>query len=302
MPFIHTPDSVAWKAAFEHYNWDRLAEAWELVEEFGVGEASVNLGFYRLIEGEWRTRDRSDITRVNPWLKVELVLDEIGPDQTDLVELLVRACDQVAERLNWQHGPETLISLLAAEVDRPWATNPYGYCVDKHPYEKICLPYHLLDQPGQLFEATAHEYAHVVSLNLSQGRVARWLSEAVSVLIERPENRYASRKFRSGGWHWRRPEELEGMFNVNSEDIAGVQMAYAQSGLIGRFLASQPGGEAKLSELLAELAKNNLWSDFRRQFAGRSRADAALRSVYGLSEDQVFDLAFDSLRHDSAYN
>lgn len=302
MPFIHTPDSVAWKAAFEHYNWDRLAEAWELVEEFGVGEASVNLGFYRLIEGEWRTRDRSDIVRVNPWLQVELILDEVGSDQANLIDLLVRACDQVAERLDWQHGPETLISVLAAEVDRPWATNPYGYCVDKHPYEKICLPYHLLDQPGQLFEATAHEYAHVVSLNLSQGRVARWLSEAVSVLIERPENRYASRKFRSGAWQWRRPEELEGMFNVNSEDIAGVQMAYAQSGLIGRFLASQPGGEAKLSELLAELAKNNLWSDFRRQFAGRSRADAALRSVYGLSEDQVFDHAFDSLRHDSAYN
>ncbi len=39
MPFIHTPDSVAWKAAFEHYNWDRLAEAWDLVEEFGVGGA-----------------------------------------------------------------------------------------------------------------------------------------------------------------------------------------------------------------------------------------------------------------------
>jgi hypothetical protein len=204
-----------------------------------------------------------------------------------------------AERLNWTHGAPTLIAILAAEVDRPWATNPYGYCVDKHPYEKICLPHHLIFDTTQYFEAVAHEYAHVISLNLSQAHAPRWLSEAISVLVERPIDRNAIRRFRSGSWKWREPDELEGMFNVNSDDQQGVYMAYQQAGLIGTFLASL-GGEPKLARLLKELADESFWRNLTNHFKSQTRTDGALRNVYGMSEAETFAqaLAFVRSSHD----
>ncbi|HRI43307.1 MAG TPA: hypothetical protein PLL78_05275 [Fimbriimonadaceae bacterium] len=294
MPFIHTPEHVAWKAAFENYYWDRLEESWELVEESGVGELSYLLGAYRLIEGEYRTRVHSEISPILPWLQFERVLDETGGEDARLGAEIVAACDYAAERLAWTHDAATMVSILAGEVDRPWATNPYGYCVDKHPYDKICLPSHLISDPRQFFEATAHEYAHVISLNLSQGRAPRWLGEAISVLVERPLDRYALRQFRSGRWAWRAPEDLEGMFDVNSDDRDGVYRAYQQAGLIGRYLA-ESGDSAKLRQLLVEHAREGLWPSLRRSIAGRSRTDNALRAVYGLGEAELFQKALAGL-------
>lgn len=295
MPFIHTPDHAAWKAAFEHYYWDRMQEAWALIEESGVGEASYLLGSYRLLEAEWITRRQSEIERVNEWMQFELVPEELGQKAADLHALTLDACEDVARRLGWTHSAQTLVSILAAEVDRPWATNPYGYCVDKFPYEKICLPFHLANDPGQYFQAAAHEYAHVVSLNLSLGRAPRWLSEAISVLVERPLDRYALKQFRSGRWTWNEPSELEGMFNVNSEDREGVWMAYQQAGLIGRYLASL-GGERNLALLLKEHANEGFWRNMRRILRGTTRTDVALRKVYGFGEHALFSKAKEALR------
>jgi hypothetical protein len=287
MPFVHTPDHVAWKAAFDNYYWDRLPEAWELLEESGVGELSFLLGAYRLIEGEYRTRTRSTISPLAPWLQYERILEETDHDDARLADQIVAACDYAAERLAWEHGAATMVSILAREVDRPWATNPYGYCVDKHPYDKICLPSHLIGDPRQFFEATAHEYAHVISLNLSQGRAPRWLGEAISVLVERPLDRYALRQFRSGRWRWRAPDELEGMFDVNSDDQEGVYRAYQQAGLIGRYLASI-GDASMLRRLLVEHAQEGLWPSLRRSVLGKSRTDNALKAVYGFGEAELF--------------
>lgn len=295
MPFIHTPDHVAWKAAFENYYWDRLEEAWELVEESGVGEWSYLLGAYRLIEGEYRTRVQSRVDPLADWLRYERVPDETGLADDKIAGQIRAACDYAADQLGWQHGAPTMVSILAAEVDRPWATNPYGYCVDKHPFDKVCLPSHLIGDPGQLFEATAHEYAHVISLSLSQGRAPRWLGEAMSVLVERPLDRYALRQFRSGRWAWRAPVDLEGMFDVNSEDREGVHRAYQQAGLIGRYLA-ELGDRERLRRLLVAHADEGLWQNLRRNLTGRSRTDAALREVYGLGEAELFAQTLAGLR------
>lgn len=91
------------------------------------------------------------------------------------------------------------------------------------------------------------------------------------------------------------PDELEGMFNVNSDDASGVSMAYAQAGLIGRYLADL-GGESKLSGLLRDLAKNSVLKDLGRQVRGRSRVDASLHTIYGIGERELFEQAHESLR------
>jgi hypothetical protein len=283
-------DAPHWQAALEHYHWDRLEEAYREIFEHGIGEAGSYLRWYRLIEAEAITRRNSRVEQVTPWLTFEYIPDEVGPFRVELVEAMLRAADEVAVRLGWQHGQKTYLSILAEETDAPWATNPFGYCITKEPYEKICLPSYLIDDTEEFKQAVAHEYAHVISGTLSDNNAPRWLEEAVSVLAERRFDEPARQEFVQGIEPWLDPNELELMIegSAEEEDEDSVWLAYQQAGWIGRYLVSL-ADEKKLGVLLREHADESLIRNLKLALTGRDRFDGALRAVYGMSARQLFD-------------
>jgi hypothetical protein len=283
-------ESLPWKHVLELYEWDRLEEAFQSAESAGMGYGGAYARWYRSLEAEYVTRVRGQRKKLNDWLEFEWVPEALGDRLAVLEATALSGCDEVASRLGWQHEAATLITILSEEADTPWATLPYGYCVDKYPYEKICLPHRLVGDLRQFKQAVVHEYAHVICLNLTLGRAPRWLEEAVSVLAEWNFDPEMLERFRRGSQQWLKPGVLEAVLEAYQEEATGAVTlwgAYQQAGWIGRYLTSL-GDEKRLASLLREhrneSVRKNLWSLLR----GSNRTDLALREIYGLSESQVF--------------
>jgi hypothetical protein len=292
----HHSESVHWEVALEHYQWDRLEQAFDLIAEHGVGETGRLLATYRLIEAELITRRKSVVQKVNSWLMIEYVPAEMMGLESELASRILSGCDEIAGRLQWNHDQPTLIAILAEETDADWATYPFGYCLTKEPYEKICLPNHLLDDEDEFHGAVAHEYAHVITSSLSDGHAPRWLEEAISVLAEGSIDENLTLKFRTGDAPWLTHSELEGVFESRGDEESAVEktlLAYQQSGWIGQYLSSL-GGDGKLRDMLAEHANDKVLTNLKLKLLGRDRVDGAMRAVYRQSLPQVFD---NSLRY-----
>jgi len=289
----YAQDSAFWESALEHYHWDRLDDAYGQIVQQGVGEAGSFLRWYRIIEAETVTRRKSEQVEVTPWLTFEYVPEEIRELRSELVRAAVSACDEVAHRLGWEHGEKTLLSILAEETDAPWAVNPYGYCVTKEPYEKICLPNYLVDDLEEFAQAVAHEYGHVITNAYADGYAPRWLEEAVSVLVERRFDEQTRLRFASGEIPWRLPGDLEVVFEATGREEAeedrddDVWLAYQQAGWIGRYLVSL-GDELRLGRLLRETANESVLRNLRLALTGRERVDGALQAVYSFDSATLF--------------
>ncbi len=275
----HAADTPHWEAAFEHYYHDRLTEAFEEVRDHGVGEGGDLLRWYRVIEAEAITRRKSRHVSITPWLSIEFVPHELMGYEDILGERTLDACDEVAIRLGWTHSLPTRLSILAEETDAPWATNPYGYCVSKEPFEKICLPNYLIDDPSEFRQAVAHEYAHVISTNIAGEYAPRWVEEAISVLVERRFDQETWSNFCEDKNTWVGPAELEATLINRCNDEAKkdeIWMAYQQAGWIGRYLANLQG-DRRLGDFLREIADESPGSNLKRAFKGQDRTDAALK-------------------------
>jgi hypothetical protein len=286
----HAPDTPHWEAAFEHYYSDRIVEAFIEIRDHGVGEAGDLLRWYRVIEAEAITRRKCQILEVTPWLSLEHVPAETMGTERELAKRTLEACTEVADRLGWDHSVKTMLSILAEETDAPWATNPYGCCVSKEPYEKICLPNYLVDDPEEFNQAVAHEYAHVISGNIADEYAPRWVDEAVSVLVERRFDVEAWRTFCGDAQSWLNSSELEAVLVDRSDDDGTkeqIWLAYQQAGWIGRYL-SKLHGDRKLGEFLREIANESPRANLLRTLLGRDRTDAALHRVFGLSRSELF--------------
>jgi len=286
-----------WEIAIEHYHWERLEPAYQLAVELGVGTTAAYGSWFRLIEGETLTRRQSATTEAAPWLEVEVIESQV-PHRDAVVAVIREACDSIADRLGWTHGPETLASVLTSEADAPWAIGRYGYMIDKYPVDKICLPQHATADPDDLAEVVAHEYAHVIVLNAAQGRAPIWLNEGVAMLAENELDARAVRAMASGEVEWKTPEALDEAHNAErrgGENSERVWLAYQQSALLGRFLASIEG-ERKIGDLLRAFADNSNWTELKMRVSGQSPADEALKQTFGLSERETFAQALEWVR------
>ncbi|MGV3619035.1 MAG: hypothetical protein ACO1SV_27225 [Fimbriimonas sp.] len=299
MPSPQDPDAPHWAAALEHYHCDRLEDAYREARSHGLGEAGSLLRWYRIIEAETLTRRRSQQIEVTPWLRFEYVPGEVRELRETLCARALAACEQVAERLGWTHVEDTLIAILAEETEAPWAANPYGYCVSKESYEKICLPSYLIDEPEEFSQAVAHEYAHVISMSLADGYAPRWLEEAVSVLLERKFEREAWEEFVDGSAPWLDPYDLEmvleGRNDETDEGEDEVWLAYQQAGWIGLYLVTL-GDERRLGRLLREVAHEGIWRNLVLALRGQERIDGALKSTFGTDSRSLFRDAYAWMR------
>lgn len=268
--------------------------AYREAQAHGIGEAGSLLRWYRIIEAEALTSEISRVESITTWLSVEYVPDEILDLRDGIIDRILTACNEVATRLAWRHSEPTRVTLLSLKTEAPWASSPYGYCVSKEPYEKICLPSYLVDDEDEFAQAVAHEYAHVVSISLADGYAPRWLEEAISVLIERRFDAEIWRDFKENGRKWRSPGELETVLESRPPENESTDMeiwaAYQQSGWIGRYLASLRT-EQKLSTMLREIANEDVWRNLSLSFLGQDRVDGALKHTYGKTTADIFSEA-----------
>jgi hypothetical protein len=285
-------ENAAWRNALEHYYWDRLEPAMEVASSLGVGVGGYGARTYRLIEAEFVTRRRSRTEEVQAWMRLETIPEEVE-GAAGLADGILRACEEVGRRFEWDHRAPVLVSVLAAESDAPWAVGRYGYCIDKFPFDKVCLPQAAAHHPEHLHQVTAHEYAHVVVLNLTQGQAPRWLDEAVAMVAQRDVDEGMRAAFASGEQPWRSPHDLELAFGAEgdeAEDAQRVWAAYQQSALIGHYLADRHG-EASLGRLLRAFSDNSPWTELKMRLVNQSPADEALRETFGFGEDELFERA-----------
>ncbi len=286
-----TGEPGAWRAVQEDYYWDRLDVAYEAASSMGTGSYGLGLTLYRMVEAEYITRTHAQIDQVNDWLDLEWIPGEVALSFDELKDILVDAADQICSRFGWTHGPKTLVSILARSANEPWAPGRHGFCVDKTPYDKICLPGNLTDRPEELHEAMRHEYAHVMTLNRSDAQVPIWLDEAIAMQASGGLHPQAAQMFAASNWPWLAEHDLANAFRTDRESAQGqnlVWRAYQQSAAIGAYLASLKG-ERSLGDLMDGFTNNSMLSGLVMRFKGQEPVDEALHEVYGIGVAQLWE-------------
>ena len=275
----------------ELYYDDKVEAAFELVQSNSAAYGGSVLSTYRLIEGEARTRSSSERLKLAPSLEFEWVSHEISHHNA-VGEVILNAASSSSRRLQWDQRESVLATVLVAEADADWHEARYGYCVDKRPYDKICLPHVSCHDPSELWRVTAHEFAHVVVLNTAQKLAPHWLDEGIACLMEgRNAGRAADRL--KHGQSWRSPTQMGGAFDVDRRDasnMGGVSAAYDQATVLVAYLHSISGDEG-IVNLLKAFTDHSRWTDFVTLLASREPVDVALNQVHGFGQDKLFQRA-----------
>jgi hypothetical protein len=262
-----------WREAIEAYYRDEMEAAFALAQALGAGYGGASLRWYRMIEGEALAREASEIRETAPWLKIEGGADD---------EAVRRACEGVAARLGWDFSEGVLVTVLPPEVDAPWHGARYGYCVDKVPYDKICIRARAAHDPEAV---VAHEFAHAVTLNLTQNRAPHWLDEGLAMLMEGDRHRPPTL--------WQEPDALDRVFEADRRDHDGLmraEEAYAQAAVLVRTL-HRLGGDESLRRLLRAFTNNGLWDEIKINLLGEPSVEEALHEVYGIGRAELFERA-----------
>ncbi|MFM9873480.1 MAG: hypothetical protein ACKVQS_08455 [Fimbriimonadaceae bacterium] len=281
--------SAAWKSVMDLYYLDRMPEAYQFALSLGAGDLAFGTRIYRMVEAEFRAREYGEIRELGDILRIE------GPkgmpiEGWEFFESAVREeFAAVCQRLGYEPVEKVLVSLMIPESDAPWTPYRHGFCVDKEPYEKVCLPLGLMGDERQFRSALRHEFAHVVNLNLAQGQMGSWMEEAIAMRMgDEFDARYLN-QLRQGAPIWMAPRELSDTFSGDrrGEVRESVWWAYQQAGVIGRYL-SEIKGERALGDLARGFANNSVLLDIKMRLLGQSAEDEALREVFGKSEKEVY--------------
>lgn len=274
-------ESGEWREAIEAYYRDELEPAWAIAQRLGAGFGGAALRWYRMIEGEALTRERAEVVEINPWLSFEGAV-ELDDERRDA---MVASCERVGKGLEWGFEMPARITAMLPDVDAPWHEARYGYCVDKYPYDKVCVPHAAYHDPELLARVVAHEYTHVVTLNLTQNRIPHWLDEGLAMLMEGAPPHPVDR--------WLSPTEMEAAFEADRREAVGLSRsghAYSQAAGLVRHLRAL-GGDAKLARILRAFTNNSAWTEIRINLLGEPSVEEALHEVYGMGQAELFEAA-----------
>lgn len=290
-PAMHD-SAVAWQAALKAYQRDEILAAYDLARPHVGAYGGSMLATWMSIEAEWRTRMANRMASVSPSITVEWPMD-LEPDPVDL-EQAREAWDDVVARFGWQPAAPLTICLLDPHHDVRYFPYRGGYYTNRGSHHKIVLPGGLLgyDDFGR---ALSHEIAHAMVEERAGGLCPIWLNEAIAQVADRSATEGARRRFASSLWPWLNPRELDQAFGANRVDDPGqrVLRAYMQACLIGQWLArrSQNPGEKQLGDTLDAFTDNGLIKDIWLRIRGYTAADEAIRQVFGIGEEELFQLA-----------
>ncbi|MBX3118952.1 MAG: hypothetical protein KF784_07780 [Fimbriimonadaceae bacterium] len=290
-------DGMIWKQVHSEYKADRLDVAWEVAQSLGIHSSGQGVGFLRMLEAELETRKRSFWEDQNGWLSLEMSQGFAQERWDALRDVAERAIQETALALGFAEQPKVLMTVILDELDTPWTPGRFGYHTKKEKYHKICLPENLLDRPNELYHAIKHEYCHVVSSQLTEESCPTWLDEAIAMAISDSLIRDYAAQAQQDEELWLGPDDLDVAFMGaigDPDQSRAVHRAYAQSSWIGKYLMSLGGGQ-RLGKLLAAFGDNSLWGEFKLRVMGTRPAEEALRQVYKLGIQEVFDNAKASL-------
>lgn len=298
-------DHVDWDVVIAQYNAELLEEAYNGALDVGMGRAGQYLDFYRTIEAEYLTRQKSVVIpfeqamgeaalpHIGPF-ELEFLPDEVQGAQTEIARIAYRAFEGVASRYGFDTPTRTQLTILAEETDAPWLFGRYGFCIAKDPYFKICIPLHLVHRPEELSRTLKHEYAHVIVGSLSDRKAPRWLDEAAAMAAESSFLPQEARDFASAREEWLEPDELSAELRY-AETERDRWLAYAQAGLIGLYLAKE-FGEVKIGEIARAFATTDFFSTLISRLKGESDDESAIRRALGIPRSRLFQRALDWVR------
>ena len=285
-----------WSVVYTLYEEDKLEAAQEVLNGMGHGMAGGRyLSLVRLVESEVRPRISGTRVSLTSNLDLEYLPEEQGHNIENISHVIVAVTQGERNRFSWKGTDKVLVTLLSINNDAPWATGRFGYCTPKTDYFKICIPHHGTLDAGRFVNVLAHEFAHVISMSESKGRVSNWLGEGFSVYAAQDLNEHSKRLFLDSPKAWLAPEALELQFRPSLD--LGTQekwLAYQQSGWLVRFLVSLKG-ESKLMHLFAEYADEGILRNLKLLALGESKTRDAVHHVYGLGLEELFQKAKDSL-------
>ena len=284
-------DFPYWQVVMKLYNEEKLSAAFELAIKLGAGLRASGVPWFRLVEAENEAEKRGTVRQINENISLQYVEEELGDGIESIIQVILEQTSWVARRFGWDGEELLLISLLPEDVDTSWATDRFGYCVRKEPYFKICIPHHAVVNFERFVQVLRHEYAHVVTLSLSHAKLPQWLGEGFSVVASGELSEESRRVFVMHPQAWLIPRRLETKFGRGVE--LGSQekwLAYQQGGWIVQHLSSLKG-EHELLQLMAAIGDESFLRNIKLGLQGRSRADQALRDLYGLDESRAFEQA-----------
>jgi hypothetical protein len=282
-----------WRQAIEAYYQDNVEAAYQIALSLGAGFGGSALNWYRMIEGEALARQQGTVQKITDWLQIEKVDNELQGVH-GLEETVQAACEEVAERLGWTFEVPTLVTVLVREADNPWHGARFGYAVDKVPYDKVCVPNAVCHDPEQLRSVIAHEYSHIVTLNLTDNRAPQWLEEGIAMFIQGEPLASSFAPFHARPSDWLSPHDLDLAFGVDRRDAEthrAVRHAYQQAAVLVHYLHSLAGEEG-LRRLLRAFTNNSLWDEVKINVLGAPSVEEALHEVYKVGQGEVFELAF----------
>ena len=279
-------DHVDWQIAIAHYDSERLQEAYETALDIGMGSIGHYLTWFRTIEAEYLTTQRSEVKNVQTFLDLETIPEEISGQEDWIATVAMEAFHSVATRFGYRHESKVRVTVLGEETDAPWLHGRYGYCIAKVGFYKICVPRHLVGNRTELSRTLQHEYAHVVVGTLTQNRAPSWIEEAVAMLAEGDLTKDQLRPFATGEIEWRNPDELEADIRELG-DSRDKWEAYLQAGIIGMFL-SRNFGDDSVAKMLRGFSAPSYWRELLSRIQGKYSDQSAIERTYRMSVDELF--------------
>lgn len=288
-------DRAAWNVVWKLFEEDKLDAVREVLVRMGTGALGEKVHFLRLVEAEYDAFTRGAVQPVDELTDVQFIAEEVGNRIEGVKAAIVQTARAEAARFGWNRRERVLVTVLSEEMDNWWATSRFGYCEEKIPYYKICVPHRSTLDMLQFSRVFAHEFAHVMTLSASNGRIAKWLTEGVSVHACNDHSSQALQVFRTQPGHWLFARDLELRFGPGlALDSPEKWLAYQQAGFVVRFLAGLKGDKT-LIELASQCADESFWRNLKIEALGEDRTEEAVNHVYGMSVETVFAKAAEQL-------
>lgn len=283
MAFPYRFYDTSW-APRQLYLEDNVVGAFKMAEETGITDSN---GFY----AEAKVREEGTQFHPRPWLIIEAIESEVKDSLAHCIDIISDQCEQLSKEFGWDNSKSTLVALLPVEMESPWMPGRWGYFVAKVPYNKICLPYHLVNQEEGLIRTIRHEFTHNITNNVCNGNESRWVTEGIATYNE--GRRYKDeRKAFAHGDKWLEPSHLEGILAHDNRDpdrAHDIQLGYMQANLLVQYLIHLNGMDG-FKDFLHAIGNESIWAVTENKLLGISLTGGALHHVYKLSEPKLFEI------------
>lgn len=235
-------------------------EGWQLADEFYATDP-YDVGVYNLVT--LRDEIEKFVTLEEPGLQIRMETQEAAVYGQRVLQLLSEARIQLAARYELEIPETILVEIFPRPSDfevrtfgMPGIVGFLGVCFGD--VITVNSPASQAASPVNLDSVLWHEFTHVITLNKTNNRMPRWLSEGISVYEERQRDpawgermNLAYRQMILGG-ELSKIGEMSQMF-LSPKSPMHVQFAYFQSSLIVEHLIDEYGFPALLA-ILDDLA------------------------------------------------